>query len=178
MAEIAAEFVRARPMSSLRKEPRPLAAKNATATVPIVFALPCDPIGSGSSRAWRVRAAMSPGCRVQTAELGGKRLDLLREIVPGLRRLAIMANLGNAANVLDSPRFRRRARQRNRGRQLRNPASRGYRPRLCRRSKVRFDAFTSHRCAHDTNRIRINTLALAARLPTTVRLRRTSRRRG
>jgi putative ABC transport system substrate-binding protein len=42
------------------------------------------------------------GLSSQTAELGGKRLDLLREIVPGLRRLAIMANVSNAAGVVDT----------------------------------------------------------------------------
>src|SRR5262249_39720085 len=41
------------------------------------------------------------GLTNQTADLAGKRLELLREVVPGLRRLAIMANFGNPSVVLD-----------------------------------------------------------------------------
>ena len=41
------------------------------------------------------------GLSLQMGDLAGKRLELLREVVPGLRRLAIMANVGNSASVLE-----------------------------------------------------------------------------
>ena len=53
------------------------------------------------SPVWRDRAATSPACRTRQTDLAGKRLELLREVVPGLRRLAIMANVGNPAAVLE-----------------------------------------------------------------------------
>ena len=58
-------------------------------------------LASAWSQVWRDRAATSPACRVQTVDLAGKRLELLREVVPGLRRLAIMANVGNPGSVLE-----------------------------------------------------------------------------
>jgi putative tryptophan/tyrosine transport system substrate-binding protein len=64
--------------------------------------LPGDPVGAGL-----VASLAQPGGNVtvlssQVSELAGERLDLLREIVPGLRRLAIIANVSNAANVWDT----------------------------------------------------------------------------
>jgi putative ABC transport system substrate-binding protein len=101
MAEIATEFVRAKAdVIVAQGTPAALAAKNATATLPIVFALPGDPVGSGLVASLARPGGNVTGLSSQTVELGGKRLDLLREIVPGLRRLAIMANVGNAANVI------------------------------------------------------------------------------
>ena len=125
------------------------------------------PSESGWLRAWRDRAAMSPGFRVQTAELGGKRLDLLREIVPGLRRLAIMANVGNAANVLDTHEVQAAARAS--GLEVASFE--------IRRTEDIAPAFAAFKGTVDalyvppdalmnTNRLRINTLALVARLPT------------
>src|ERR1700730_4461571 len=94
-AEIAAEFVRLKVdiIATWATAPA-LAAKSATSTIPIVFALATDPIGSGL-----VEGLARPGghltrLSVQTIDLAGKRLDLLREVVPDLRRLAIMANVG------------------------------------------------------------------------------------
>ena len=72
-----------------------LAAKSATSTIPIVFALATDPIGSGlGGKPGATGRKCLPACRIQNIDLAGKRLELLREVVPGLRRLAIMANVG------------------------------------------------------------------------------------
>jgi putative ABC transport system substrate-binding protein len=79
-----------------------LAAKNATTALPIVFVLPGDPVGSGLVASLAQPGGNVTGLSSQVPELAGKRLDLLREIVPGLRRLAIMANVSNAANVQDT----------------------------------------------------------------------------
>ena len=64
--------------------PAALAAKHATTTIPIVIATAGDPVESGSSPAWRGRAATSRGCPSSASELVGKRLELLKEIVPGM----------------------------------------------------------------------------------------------
>src|SRR5262249_62039323 len=53
------------------------------------------------SRAWRGPAATSPGLSIQSSDLAGKRLDLLREILPNLRRLAILANVSNPGSALE-----------------------------------------------------------------------------
>jgi putative tryptophan/tyrosine transport system substrate-binding protein len=102
MAEIAAEFVRAKADVIVAQGTQAaLAAKNATTAIPIVFALPGDPVGSGLVASLAQPGGNVTGLSSQVPELAGKRLGLLREIVPGLRRLAIMANVSNAANVLD-----------------------------------------------------------------------------
>src|ERR1700692_348050 len=103
MAEIAAEFVRAKADVIVAQGTQAaLAAKNATTALPIVFALPGDPVGSGLVASLAQPGGNVTGLASQVTELAGKRLELLREIVPGLRRLAIMANAGNAANVSDT----------------------------------------------------------------------------
>jgi ABC-type uncharacterized transport system substrate-binding protein len=93
-AEIAAEFVRLKVdiIATWATAPA-LAAKSATSTIPIVFALATDPIGSGLVESLARPGGNATGLSVQTIDLAGKRLDLLREVVPDLRRLAIMANV-------------------------------------------------------------------------------------
>ena len=113
MAEIAAEFVRAKADVIVAQGTQAaLAAKNATAALLIVFALPGDPVGSGLVASLARPGGNITGLSSQAAELGGKRLDLLREIVPGLRRLAIMTNVGNSAIVLDTHQVQAAARAR------------------------------------------------------------------
>jgi len=93
--EIAAEFVRLKVdiIATWATEPS-LAAKAATSTIPIVFALATDPIGGGLVESLARPNGNATGLSVQTIDLAGKRLDLLRGVVPDLRRLAIMANVG------------------------------------------------------------------------------------
>src|SRR5262249_60327482 len=69
-----------------------LTAKNATAAIPIVFVLPGDPVGSGLVASLARPGGNVTGLSSQTADLSGKRLDLMREIVPELRRLEMMGN--------------------------------------------------------------------------------------
>jgi putative tryptophan/tyrosine transport system substrate-binding protein len=54
-----------------------------------------------SSRAWRDPGGNITGLSLQQSDIVGKKLDLLREMLTGLRRLAIMGNLGNPATVLE-----------------------------------------------------------------------------
>jgi putative ABC transport system substrate-binding protein len=81
-----------------------LACKHATAVIPIVFPLTGDPLGT------RLVASLArPGSNVtglsnQAADLAGKRLEILREVAPGLRRLAILANAeypGRTSEIAD-----------------------------------------------------------------------------
>jgi putative ABC transport system substrate-binding protein len=168
MAEIAAEFVRARAdVIVAQGTPAALAAKNATAAVPIVFVLPGDPVGSGLVAGLARPAGNVTGLSSQTVDLGGKRLDLLREIVPGLRRLAMMANVGNPANVSDAHAFQAAAR-------ASGLDAMTFEIRRTEDIAAAFAAFkgtvdalyVSPDALMNTNRMRINTLALAARLPT------------
>ena len=53
------------------------------------------------SRACRDQAATSLDCRIQGVDLAGKRLELLREVRPDLRRLAILTNVGFSESVLE-----------------------------------------------------------------------------
>ena len=98
-AELAAEFVRLKVDVIVTGGNAALAAKQASSVVPIVFALVDDPVAWAWLQVWRDRAGTSPACRSQRTELAGKRLELLREVVPGLHRLAIMANVGFPSGV-------------------------------------------------------------------------------
>jgi putative ABC transport system substrate-binding protein len=78
-----------------------VAAKQATSVIPIVFAAAGDPVGAGLVASLARPGGNVTGLSNQQADLAGKRLELLREVVPGLRRLAIMANVGNPYTVLE-----------------------------------------------------------------------------
>jgi putative ABC transport system substrate-binding protein len=98
MAEIAAEFVRLKVDVIVTSGNGAIASKQATSVVPIVFAAYNDPIGVGLITSLAQPGGNVTGLTVQpTAELAGKRLDLLREVVPGFRRLSILANVGSRA---------------------------------------------------------------------------------
>ena len=69
--------------------------------VPIVFALAGDPVGTGLVASLARPGGNVTGLSLQVTDLGGKRLEILREVVPALRRLAILVNINNPATVLD-----------------------------------------------------------------------------
>jgi putative tryptophan/tyrosine transport system substrate-binding protein len=101
-AEIAAEFVRLNvDVIVTSGTPPVLAAKEATAVIPIVFVGVGDPVGTGLVASLARPGGNLTGVSNQAPDLAGKRLELLREVVPGFRRLAIMANIGNPASVLE-----------------------------------------------------------------------------
>jgi putative ABC transport system substrate-binding protein len=76
-----------------------LAAKQATSTIPIVFTIVGDPIGSGLVASLARPGGNVTGLSSQHADSAGKRLELMREVVPNLHRLAIMVNVGNPGPV-------------------------------------------------------------------------------
>jgi putative ABC transport system substrate-binding protein len=69
-----------------------LAAKRATTTIPIVFASAGDPVGNGLVESLGRPGGNVTGLSIELTETVGKRLELLREMVPALRRVAILFN--------------------------------------------------------------------------------------
>jgi len=100
-AEIAAEFVRLNVDVIVTVGSAVPTVKQATSAIPIVFAVGIDPVGSGLVASLAKPGANVTGLSLQATNLAGKRLELLREVVPQLRRLAILFNVGNAQPVLE-----------------------------------------------------------------------------
>ena len=100
-AEIAAEFVRLKVDVIVTGGAAVPAVKQATSVIPTVFAVADDPIGTGLVESLARPGGNFTGLSVQQTELAGKRIELLREVVPGLRRLAIMVNVDFPAAVLE-----------------------------------------------------------------------------
>jgi ABC-type uncharacterized transport system substrate-binding protein len=101
-AEIAAEFVALKVDVIVTWASAPvLAAKQATTLVPIVFAAQMDPVGAGVVTSLARPGGNVTGMSIQQTDTAGKRLELLREVVPGLRRLAILGNVGAPGAVLE-----------------------------------------------------------------------------
>jgi putative ABC transport system substrate-binding protein len=92
-AEIAAEFVRLKVEVIVTWGTAPvLAAMHATSVIPIVFAGASNPVGNGLVASLARPGGNVTGLSNQQTDVPGKRLQLLREVVPGLRRLAILGN--------------------------------------------------------------------------------------
>ena len=101
-AEIAAEFVVLKVDVIVTWASAPvLAAKQATTLVPIVFAAQMDPVGAGVVTSLARPGGNVTGMSIQQTDTAGKRLELLREAVPSLRRLAILGNAGAPGAVLE-----------------------------------------------------------------------------
>src|SRR5262245_5510184 len=99
-AEIAAEFVTLKVNVILTSGGVVPAVKQATSTIPIVFTSALDPVASGYAASLARPGGNITGLSLQSTDTAGKRLGFLREIVPDLRRLAIMY-VGNPGNVLE-----------------------------------------------------------------------------
>jgi putative ABC transport system substrate-binding protein len=167
LAEIAAEFVRLKvDVIVMGGTPAVLAAKQATSLIPIVFATAGDPVGTGLVASLARPGGNVTGLSVLAVDLAGKRLDLLREAIPGLGRLAIMGNVGNPLSVLELGEVQAAARQlgvQYDTLEIRRPQD--IAPAL-EAVKGRADAlFVCQDLLTRANRLRINTLALTARLP-------------
>jgi putative ABC transport system substrate-binding protein len=102
LAEIAAEFVKRKiDVIVTGGTPATAAAKQATSTIPIVFAAVGDPVGTGIVESLARPGGNVTGLSLQQTESADKRLELLREVIPGLRHLAVIANGGNPSAVLE-----------------------------------------------------------------------------
>jgi len=101
-AEIAAEFARLKvDVIVTYATPPVIAAKQATTTIPIVSAVMGDPIGTGLVASLARPGGNVTGLSVLAPDIAGKRLELLREVVPGLRQLALLANVSNPITPLE-----------------------------------------------------------------------------
>ncbi|MFY9817331.1 MAG: ABC transporter substrate-binding protein [Pseudolabrys sp.] len=100
-AEIAAEFVRLKVDVIVTVGTAVPLVKQATSTIPIVFAVAIDPVGAGLVASLAKPGGNVTGLSIQANELAGKRLELLREVMPQLRRLAILFNADNTQPVLE-----------------------------------------------------------------------------
>jgi putative ABC transport system substrate-binding protein len=166
-AEIAAEFVRLKVDVIVTSGGAVVAAKRATSVIPIVFATAADPVGDGLVKNLARPGGNATGLSNQSADLAGKRFEILREVVPGLRTLAIIANVGYPASVLEM------------GEVQALTLKHGLKVATLeiRRAEDIAPAFMALKGGTEalyvvgdplatTNRIRINTLALGERLPT------------
>ena len=167
-AEIAAEFVRLKvDVIVTYATPAVIAAKQATSVIPIVFAVAADPVSTGLVASLARPGGNVTGLSSQASDLAGKRLALLQEVVPGLGRLAILANVGSPNALLEMREVQ--ATTSTLGLEVATLE--------IRRAEDVVPAFEALSGRADalvipasaltfTNRFRINTLALGARLPT------------
>ena len=100
-AEIAAEFVRLKVDVIVTVGSAVPTVKQATTDIPIVFAVAIDPVGSRLVESLAKPGGNVTGLSLQATNLAGKRLELLREVIPQLSRLAIIFNAGNDQTVLE-----------------------------------------------------------------------------
>jgi len=75
--------------------------KQATSVIPIVFAVALDPVGGGLVASLAQPGGNVTGQSTQQSDLAGKRVELLRDVVPRLRRLAIILNVDYPSAVLE-----------------------------------------------------------------------------
>ncbi len=167
-AQIAAEFVRLKVDVILTYgTPSSLAVKKATAVIPIVFAAAGDPVGTGLVASLARPGGNITGLSIQQTDLASKRLEMLREVLPGLRTVAILVHVGSPNSVLEMGEAQAAARtlglevvmlEIRRAQDL-APAFEAL--------KSRADAlYVCTDALANTNRIRINIAAVGERLPT------------
>src|SRR5271170_5779491 len=100
-AEFAAEFVRLKVDAIVTVGTAVPIVRQATAAIPIVFAVAIDLVGNGLVASLARPGGNVTGLSIQAAELAGKRIELLRVVVPQLHRLAIIFDAGNSQPALE-----------------------------------------------------------------------------
>jgi putative ABC transport system substrate-binding protein len=167
-AEIAAELVRRKVDVIVTSATEAIvAAKQATSVIPIVFAAAGDPVGTGLVASLARPGGNVTGLSIQQTDAAAKRLELLREVVPGLQRLAIWANAGSPSNVVEMAEVAATARTL--GLEVATPEIRRAEDIAFVFEALKGRAEALYVCADPlatTNRTRINILAVGARLPT------------
>jgi putative ABC transport system substrate-binding protein len=165
--EFAAELVRLKVDVIATSASASYAARQATSTIPIVFFVAQDPVGTGMVASLARPGGNVTGLSAQQDDTAGKRLELLRDVIPGLRRLGILANVGDPGAVLDLREIQMAARALGLDvvtSEIRRPADIG----------PAFDAFKGRIDALyvvaeslvNAYRVRVNTLSVGAHLPT------------
>ena len=166
-SEIAAEFVRLKVDVIVTAGSGAAAAKEVTSVIPIVFYVSTDPLGTGLVASLARPGGNVTGLSNQQADLAGKKIELLREVVPGLRRLAILANVGFAQAALEMGEAQTVAG--NLGLQVVTSGMQRAEDIAPAFEAIKGRADALYVCGDGLqvmNRIRINTLALGLRLPT------------
>src|SRR5262245_32960597 len=167
-SELAAEFARLKvDLIVASTTPAVIAAKQATSVIPIVITTANDPVATGLVSILARPGGNVTGLSNQLADGAAKRLELLRQVVPGLRRLAILGNVGNPGVVLETHESQVAATAMGlEATTLEIRRAEEIAP-LLEALKGRADAlYVASDPVMNSNRIRINTLALGARLPT------------
>jgi putative ABC transport system substrate-binding protein len=167
IAEIAAELARLKVDIILTTGTAVPIVKQATATIPIVFGIASDPLRSGIVASLSRPGGNVTGLSQLAADLGGKRLEILREIVPGLKRLAILVNISNPITLPEMQQVQNAAQTLG----LETTVSDIRRAEdiapAIEAAKGRADAlYVESDPLMVTNRVTISTLALGGRLPT------------
>ena len=165
--EIATEFIRLKVDVIFTGGNAAVAVKQAASVIPIVFVLAVDPVGMGLVASLSHPGGNVTGLSNQQTDTVGKRLELLREVLPGLRRLAIMAS-GDFPEAVHEARDVQAISKRlgldvvtSEIRRAEDISS------AFMALKGQADAlYVTADALANSNRMRINTLALAARLPT------------
>ena len=166
-AEIAAEFVRLKVDVIVTGGAAVPAVKQATSVIPTVFAVADDAVGTGLVASLARPGGNVTGLSNQQIDLVGKRIELLRELIPGLRRLAIMANTDAPGVGLEMAEAQTVAGRL--GLQVVTSAIRRAEDIAPAFEAIEGRADALYVCGDaltNTYRIRINTLALGLRLPT------------
>jgi ABC-type uncharacterized transport system substrate-binding protein len=167
-AEIVAEFIRLKVnVIVTNATTAALAAKQATSVIPIVFAAAADPVGTGLVTSLAQPGGNVTGLSNQSTDLAAKRLELLREFVPNLHRLAIMAHVSAPIVVLELGEVQTAARML--GFEVATLEIRRAQDIAPAFAALKGRAEALYVCSDPLtiiNRIRINTLAVGARLPT------------
>jgi putative tryptophan/tyrosine transport system substrate-binding protein len=163
--EIAAELVQSKVDLIVTTAPALPAVQQATSVIPIVFALSGDPVAAGFIASLARPGGNATGLSMLTPDTAGKRLELLREIVPGIRRLAVMVNLGFSDTLQEGSEAQAAARAV--GLDVVTLEIRRPQDIASSLESLKADAlYVTGDALFNANRIRINTFALSARLPT------------
>jgi putative tryptophan/tyrosine transport system substrate-binding protein len=168
-AEIAAEFVQLKVNVIVTSgTPAVMALQQATNVIPIVFATAGDPVSTGLVASLARPGGHTTGLATIGDELAGKRLELLREAVPHLSRLALMGNVNNRFTVLEMSQVRSAAAAI--GLEVTTLEIRGAPDITKAFEAVKGGADALYVCTDaaiiHSNRVQINTLAVRERLPT------------
>ena len=166
-SEIASEFVRLDVDVIVSVGSAVPAIARATSTIPIVFAIAVDPVGTGMVASLARPGGNITGVSTQTTELAGKRIELLREVLPNLHRLAVIADVSYAGSVREITQARAAA-----GKfgieveVLEIRRAEDIAPAFAAYSHTAQALYVCPDALVNASILRINTLALGARLPT------------
>jgi putative tryptophan/tyrosine transport system substrate-binding protein len=165
--EIAAEFVRLKVDVIVTAGSAVPAVMQTTSTIPIVFAIAVDPIGSGMIASLARPGGNVTGLSLLSSELVSKRIELLRDVLPNLSRLAVIANVGSRGAVLELAEVRTVARKFGIDIEaLEIRRAEDIAPAFGALKKGAQALYVCPDALVNANYVRINTFALGARLPT------------